>query len=76
MRSSEPDVVRLTGLIRAHTPHDGRFELLVDEIRVTGKRAVMCGSYAALTHAVRTICEDTSDSVPTFRWIAVQRGPL
>jgi AraC-like DNA-binding protein len=27
--SSEPDVVRLASLIRAHTPHDGRFELRI-----------------------------------------------
>jgi AraC-like DNA-binding protein len=36
--SSEPDVVRLAGLIRAYTPHDGRFELRIPgvyAIRVT-----------------------------------------
>ena len=33
--SSEPDVVKLAGLIRAYTPHDGRFEL-----RIPGVHAI------------------------------------
>ncbi len=33
--SSEPDVVRLASLIRAHTPHDGRFDLRIPGVHAS-----------------------------------------
>jgi AraC-like DNA-binding protein len=33
--STEPDVVRLASLIRAYTPHDGRFELRIPGVHVS-----------------------------------------
>jgi DNA invertase Pin-like site-specific DNA recombinase len=39
---------------------------LVDEIRITGKSAVLRGNYAALAHAVRNLGHDAAGVVPTF----------
>ena len=47
--SSDPDLARLAGLIRAHTPHDGRFEL-----RIPGVYAIRASrTNTELVHAVQ-----------------------
>ncbi len=47
--SSEPDVVRLANLIRAYTPHDGRFEL-----RIPGVHAIRISrTHPELVHALQ-----------------------
>ena len=46
--SSDADLVRLAGLIRAHTPHDGSFEL-----RIPGVHAIRASrTNTELVHAV------------------------
>jgi AraC-like DNA-binding protein len=46
---NDPDVVRLAGLIRAHTPHDGRFEL-----RIPGVYAIRASrTNTELVHVVQ-----------------------
>ena len=49
MGSNEPDLVRLAGLIRAHTPYDGSFEL-----RIPGVHAIRASrTNTELVHAVQ-----------------------
>jgi AraC-like DNA-binding protein len=48
-RSSEPDVAKLASLIRAYTPHDGRFEL-----RIPGVHAIRVSrTHPELVHALQ-----------------------
>ena len=47
--SNDPDLIRLTNLIRAHTPHDGTFEL-----RISGMHATRYSrTNTELTHSVQ-----------------------
>jgi hypothetical protein len=52
--------------LRAGQTAKRHLRLLLDEIRVTRKTALMRGSYAALAHALRTLTDNPTGAVPTF----------
>jgi AraC-like DNA-binding protein len=52
--SHEPDLSRLAGLIRAHTPHDGQFELRISGVHVS--RASRANTEVVYTTARPCVC--------------------